>query len=232
MKENRFWLIFALVCVVIAAAFILLFWTANSLINTVRQTTNDSLLPVGQIAGSLSTQVSQVLNPSPTILPDPLSIIHDVRSLARLEMVQYSVEKVITAESGQDVLGALFGDRLLFVAHGVVIAGIDLAKVTTEDIWVEGGVLYVRLPRPEIFVSTLDNDKSYVYDRDTGLLTKGNMNLETEARRAAEDEIEKAAFEDGILDTAGMNAENFLSRLLRDLGYPEVIFVQPPPPQD
>ena len=63
-----------------------------------------------------------------------------------------------------------------------------------------------------------------MYDRDTGLLTHGEVNLETEARRAAEREIEKSALEDGILDLAEQNAISFLDRLFRDLGYPEVIF--------
>jgi hypothetical protein len=97
-----------------------------------------------------------------------------------------------------------------------------------EDIELRNGVLYVRLPDPEIFLTTLDNDKSYVYNRDTGLLTHGNINLESDARRAAEDEIEKAALEDGILEQAQRNAENYLYRLLLDLGYPEVIFERIP----
>ncbi len=230
MKDNRFWLVFALFCIALVGGFVFLFWMANSVIAAVQQTTKNSLMPIGEMAGNLSTQVSQILNPTPTILPDPVSIIHEVRSLARLETVQYSIEKVITAENRQSVLGGLFGDRLLFVAHGIVIAGVDLAKISPEDIWVKERVLYVRLPRPEIFIATLDNDKSYVYNRDTGLLTKGNTNLETQARRAAEDEIEKAAFDDGILDTARLNAENYLSGLLRELGYPEVIFSEAPAP--
>jgi hypothetical protein len=84
------------------------------------------------------------------------------------------------------------------------------------------------LPDAEIFLTTLDNDKSYVYDRDTGLLTKGDINLETAARQAAEDAIEEAALEDGILDQAQQNAEAYLYRLLRSLGYPDIIFIQTP----
>ena len=84
----------------------------------------------------------------------------------------------------------------------------------------------MRLPEPRVFIATLDNDKSYVYDRDTGLFTKGNVDLETLARQAAEEEIEKAATEDGILDLAQTNAEYYLSRLFQTLGYPRVIFVQ------
>ncbi len=201
-------------------------WLAWSLVNTVQQTVQSVLQPVQQMTGNLSTQIAEVLHPTPTVIPDPVTIIHEVRSLARLETVQYTVEKVITAETGQGAFGFLFGDRLLFVAHGIVIAGVDLAKISPKDLWTEGGVLYVRLPEPEIFVATLDNEKSYVYDRDTGVLTHGDVNLETTARQAAEEEIRKAALEDGILETARLNAENYLDRLLRDLGFPEVIFVQ------
>jgi len=136
-----------------------------------------------------------------------------------------SIEKVIKADSGQQELWILFGDKLIFVARGNVIAGVDLAKLSPDDMWVDAGTLYVRLPEPEIFVATLDNDKSYVYDRDTGIFTKGNIDLETLARQAAEDEIEKAALEDGILDQARTNAEYYLLRLFQTLGYPQVIFV-------
>ena len=97
-------------------------------------------------------------------------------------------------------------------------------KLDPENLEVRGGVLYVELPESEIFVTYLDNEQSYVYDRDTGIFTHGEVNLETEARRAAEREIELSALEDGILDLAQQNAENFLDRLFRDLGYPEVIF--------
>jgi hypothetical protein len=110
-----------------------------------------------------------------------------------------------------------------------VVAGVDLARLGPKDMEVRDGVLYVNLPDAEIFIATLDNQKSYVYDRDTGLLTKGDVNLETTARQAAEDEIRKAALEDGILRQADQNAENFMYRLLRDLGYPEVIFIKETP---
>ena len=55
-------------------------------------------------------------------------------------------------------------------------------------------------PPAEVFIATLDNQKSYVYDRETGIFTKGVNDLETLARQAAEQEILKAAMEDGILN--------------------------------
>lgn len=194
---------------------------AGLVVQSVRQATQ----PVAKFSNAIGTQVAEVLHPTPTIRPDPVTIVREVRSLSRLETIEYTVEKVITAESGQGPFGFLFGDRLLLVAHGSVIAGVDLGKIGPEDVWLdEPGRVYLRLPEAEVLVATLDNDQSYVYDRDTGLLTKGNLDLESEARRAAEAEIEAAALEDGILQQAQSNAENFLYRFLRSLGYEDVIF--------
>jgi hypothetical protein len=206
------------------ALLIIIAGAAWMMVQSFQQSTQQALQPLQQANQAMQTQIAELLNPTPTIIPDPVSIIHDVRALARLETVQYSVEKVVTAETNQGALEFLFGDRLLLVAHGVVIAGVDLQKLGPDDLWLEGSVLHVRLPEPEIFIATLNNDKSYVYDRETGLLTKGNISLETQARQVAEAEIRRTALEDGILNTARINAEAYLSLLFRSLGYDEVIF--------
>jgi hypothetical protein len=200
------------------------------LVSTLRGVTR----PMTELGHQLGTQVSQILNPTPTVIPDPITIVREVRAIARLETIQYSVEKVLTGETNQGAFSFLFGDKLLFVAHGVVIGGVDLGQLTSTDIWYDDlGVLTLRLPDAEIFITTLDNEKSYVYDRETGLLTHGDMNLESLVRQAAVDEITNAALEDGILEHARANAENYLYRLLRSLGFEDVIFVdadvEPPP---
>jgi hypothetical protein len=222
MKQNWFSLI-VLIAVGVAAYFI---------IETVRDSTqaaaNAALGPFNQVQQAnegLQTQVAVLLNPTPTIIPDPVTYISEVRALARLETIQYSIEKVITAEIGQGTFNFLFGDKMIFVAHGVVIAGIDMEKIGPEHLRIENGVLYVTLPPAEIFVATLDNQKSYVYDRETGFLSKGVQDLETLARQSAEDEIRRAALEDGILQQAQTNAENYLYRFFQALGYDNIIFV-------
>ena len=229
MKESKFWVLIIGILLIVAVSAFFVMSAVKDMTETVSDAADRAVQPVDDVAsmtGGLATQIAGVLNPTPTILPDPVSIIHDVRTLARLETIQYSIEKVVTADSGQQDLEILFGDRLILVAHGSVIAGIDLADLDQDDLWLDNGTLYVRLPEPQIFIATLDNDKSYVYDRDTGLFTKGNVDLETLARQAAEDEIEKSAVEDGILDLARTNAEYYLARLFQTLGYPQVIFVQ------
>ena len=222
-KSSFLWIAIALVLLVALVVF------SVNILKLVRQTTEQALSPIIDTNAQLRTQVSGFLHPTPTIIPDPVTIINEVRSLARLETIQYSIEKVITAETGQGSFGFLFGDRLLFVAHGTVIAGVDLSQLTSPDLKLDGNVLTVQLPEPEIFVATLDNDKSYVYDRQKGLLNSGETNLETKARQVAEQEIAEAAISDGILSQAKLNAENYLTRLFKTLGYQEVIFIYPTP---
>jgi hypothetical protein len=221
MKQNMFSLL-VLIAVIVAAYFIV--QTVRESVQAATDAASGPFNQVQQANESLQTQVAELLNPTPTIIPDPVTYINEVRALARLETIQYSIEKVITAETGQGTFDFLFGDRMLFVAHGVVIAGIDMEKIGPDQLRLENGVLYVTLPPAEIFVATLDNQKSYVYDRETGFLNKGVQDLETLARQSAEDEIRKAALEDGILQQAQTNAENYLFRFFQALGYDNVIF--------
>src|SRR5687768_18086513 len=205
--------------VVVAAYFI---------VQTIRQSAQAATAPFQQFSEanqSLQTQVSNLMNPTPTIIPDPVTYINEIRALARLETIQYSVEKVITGELNSGTFQALFGDKILFVAHGTVIAGIDLQKMNPEDLRFENGVLTVKLPPTEILIATLDNEKSYVYDRQTGVLNRPDPNLETQVRQVAEQEILKAALEDGILEQAQINAEAYLLKFFAALGYPNTIFV-------
>lgn len=222
MKNNNLLSILILVVIALAAYFI---------VQTVRESAQAATEPFQQVNEanrSLQTQVASLLNPTPTIIPDPITYINEIRALARLETIQYSVEKVITGETGGGTFATFFGDKILFVGHGTVIAGIDMEKLAPEHMRYENGVLTVLLPPAEIFIATLDNEKSYVYDRETGLLTKPDPNLETLVRQTAEEEILKAALEDGILEQAQINAEAYLFKFFAALGFPNTIFADDP----
>ena len=226
MENTKGWVLVIGILVIVALA-------AAGVVWVVRDTVQRTVAPVQSVTDNISTQVAGVLHPTPTVLPDPVTIIRSVRDLSRLETIQYSIEKVIVAESNQGPFGFLFGDRLILVAHGFVIAGVDMSLMQPQDLEVRQGVLYVRLPAPEVFVATLDNQKSYVVNRDTGLLTRGDINLESSARAAAETEIRNAAVDDGILKSARQNAESYLSRLFRQMGFADVIFLEATPvPED
>ncbi len=167
--------------------------------------------------------------PTPTIYPSAATVIESVQALSRLETASYQMEKVITAESGQGPLGFLFGDKLLLIAYGKIIAGIDLSYIGPNDLLTtDEGTVYMRLPPAEIFVATLDNSRTYVYDRRTGVVGM-NPQLETAARQEAEHLMLQAAIENGLLETAEDNARNVLRSLIMSLGFKHVIFVKEMP---
>ncbi len=58
---------------------------------------------------NLATQIAEPFNQTPTIIASPQTIIHSIQTLARLETIQYTIEKVISAETGKAPLGSCSG---------------------------------------------------------------------------------------------------------------------------
>src|SRR5206468_8387032 len=127
---------------------------------------------LNRLAGSVpSFGLNLVTTPTVTIDTNRPSVIEGVRALNRLETVNYDLEKVISGKSSGPLFDFLTSDKILLVAHGEVVGGVDLGKLTPQDIGIEGDKVTIKLPGPEILYSKLDNDKTYVYDRQTGLLS-------------------------------------------------------------
>ena len=94
-----------------------------------------------------------------------------------------------------------------------------------EDVRVMGNMVFIDLPDARILDSSLDEDKTSLYDRDRGLFRKsGNDELIEVARRDAADRMVEAAKEHGILDKAQDNAKTSISTPITPMGYHEVRF--------
>lgn len=171
---------------------------------------------------------SMTINPRKKINVDRAAVVQQMRSLSRYETAEFTIEKVIASEDEESNVFRrfLFGDRILLVAHGVVIAGFDFAEFEVRDIKISGEKIELNLPEPRILVSTLDSSKTKVYDRQRGLLG-GNENLESEARVEAEESIRQAACESGILDKASDNARKQLTSLFSSIGFSNIIIEIP-----
>ena len=103
-----------------------------------------------------------------------------------------------------------------------MIAGIDLSQLTARDVQIQGRDIQVHLPPAQIFVTSLDNAKTRVYSRATGLLVPQDPNLESEVRASAQQQIQQAALADGILTTAAGNARATVRSMLQGLGFAQV----------
>jgi Protein of unknown function (DUF4230) len=153
------------------------------------------------------------------------TVVRQIQQLQRLETVSYTMDKIMSGERNNAYLPKfLAGDRLLLVVHGDVIAGVDLGKVQPADVSVRGRTISLRIPAAEIFTTRIDNARTRVYSRDTGLFSTPDPNLESEVREEAERQLQQAALQDGALKTADQNARTTLSRMLTGLGFEQVEF--------
>ena len=143
------------------------------------------------------------------------TVVTEIQSLAQLVTVKFVLEKVVRLDDvkwyGQN--------RLLMLAHGVAKAGVDLQKVHTEDVSIKDAHLHVTLPKPQLFDVYLDEQKTEVIERSTGVLRSFDQEMEQDARRQAVDEIRRSARAAGILQEAEDRARAQLTLLARSSGF-------------
>jgi Protein of unknown function (DUF4230) len=216
MKSN---FLSILILIVVAGA-------AFYIVQSIQQTAQQTMAPFQQANSGLQTQVSNLLHPTPTVIPDPVTYINQIQALARLETIQYSVDQVVTVEDNQGTLSFLFGNKMLLQVHGSVIAGIDMQKLAPGNMALQNGVLSVKLPPAEIFVTNLDEGKTQVYNVQTGVFVKTDPALVILGLQGAKDKIQQAALDDGILNVAQQNAQTYLSKFFAALGYKDTIFTK------
>lgn len=153
------------------------------------------------------------------------TVVNKIQQLQRLETVVYTMDKVVTGEKENAVLpNFLAGDRLLMLVHGEVVAGVDFSGLKSGDVTVHGKEVRLHLPYAQVFSTRLDNARTRVYSRQTGLLVPVDPNLESQVRKEAEQQLLQAAVVDGILKTAQQNAQTTLTSLLQGLGFSTVEF--------
>jgi len=163
--------------------------------------------------------------PTPTPTPTPIVVITHINALGRLETTEFAMQTVVDLENEPgNIWEQLVGsDKLLLVAEGEVVAGFDLGKVKDQDIVVQGTTVTMNLPAPEILNSRIDNDGTYVVERDTGFLVKPDQTLETRARQIAEQSLTNWALEHGIIQKAEEYGRIQIENLLRSLGFTTII---------
>jgi len=171
-------------------------------------------------AGLLSRLAAYVTGRSTSIDVSSPAVVDKIRQLSRLETVVYSLDKIVSgSRENAYIPDFLVGDKLLLVAHGEVIAGVDLSQIQPGDVSVRGDRATVRLPAAQVLTTRIDNGRTRIYSRATGLLVPADPNLESEVRLAAEQQITQAALSDGVLEKARQNARASVSALLYGLGF-------------
>jgi hypothetical protein len=150
----------------------------------------------------------------PPKIQNTATILKQVQTLSELVTVKYVLEKVVILEDVK-----WYGEnRVLLVAHGIVKAGVDLQEIKPGDVRVEDKAVFVKLPPARITDVYLDDQKTRVVDRATGLLRAFDKDLEQNARRQAVDDLARSARFNGIQGDAEERARLQLANLFRQFG--------------
>jgi hypothetical protein len=213
MKNNRAWIVVAIAIVLMLAGLVA---TGRWMVRTTSR--------------AASAAINRVIEPREKQI-DLGALVMRVRELSRLETASMRVMHVSTIRQSRGMIPDTFaGDEMTFLAVGDVVAGIDLSRLTRDDVRIDAdGTLVLRLPASELLISRLDNDQSRVMTRETGFLRRSDPQLEGRVRAHAERSIRKEALDKGILRIADTNAQSKLGEFLITLGFEKVRFEQSRP---
>jgi hypothetical protein len=131
------------------------------------------------------------------------------------------------------------GQRVIMVAAGNVDASVDFSTLKDENVQVspDRRSVTITLPAPRLTAVRLDNDKTYVADRQRGIADRiagvfGNPANDQGLYRAAEQKLADAAAASTVLELAETNTRSMLTSLLTSLGFENitVTFLEPANP--
>lgn len=161
--------------------------------------------------------------PAPTPTPTPTPILIEREELGKMVTIQYKLQNVsVVEEKDASWIVRLFGDnKVVLVATGEVMAGVDMTLLAEGDIVVSGTAVKLIMPPAEILSVHLVPGESWVYDRKLNIL-KPNWQLELQAQQQAERSLRDWSIDNGILEQAEQVFTTRIEAFLRRLGFAEV----------
>lgn len=195
------------------------------------------LLRVGVVALAvlagffLATAVGASLLPHP---PDPPALVEKIREVARLETLEVRLYKRVSFAPEPTPAASVWGDVLNFIKQSLnakegralvfadVSLGLDLAKVTADQLRVRGRRVEVALPPLKAQVSLRPEETEII---DSNLDSAQTAKLFELAKDAFEREVEG---DSRLQERARLSAERQVRALLISAGFHDVVFLPYP----
>ena len=174
------------------------------------------------------------LRQEPLVTPDSVALVEQIREVARLETLQVRLYKRVSFAPEPGPAATVWGDVFNWVKQSVaakagralvfadVSLGLDLNKLTVEQVRVSGARIEVALPPLKAQVSLRPEDTEII---DSNLDSAQTAKLFELAKSAFQAEVEADA---ALQSRARASAERQLRALLLTVGFKEVVFVQWP----
>ncbi|MBK9122015.1 MAG: DUF4230 domain-containing protein [Chloroflexi bacterium] len=174
-----------------------------------------------------------IINPNKPPTITMTTVLERIRLVSELTTVRYTYSSIITTERDlPPLLAGLYRDQLVLVAVGNITAGIDVSKLSDDDVVVTNEQISITLPPPELFDCFLNESESYVASRETGLFAAPAPDFDVQARRFAVRYFRNQSLEQGILDDAQAQAITVMEGLLGAFYPDEAIVVTVKPHTD
>ncbi|MFG1942375.1 DUF4230 domain-containing protein [Nonomuraea sp. NPDC048826] len=158
-------------------------------------------------------------------------LLQSIKDLSRFEAATGSFQVVVDLEKDANFLpDAVKGSRTLFVGAGGVDAYVDFSGLAGDAITVseDRTAVTVTLPPAQLEKPNLDNERSYVFAQQRGLLDRvedflsGSPADQRELYVLAERKIAEAAAASDLRARAEANTRSMLEGMLKSLGFTKV----------
>lgn len=189
------------------------------------------VLIVALVAGVLLLRsIRNPLSPQTVDRTQP-AVLKALEDLSQYRAASGQFQVVIDLEKDfRYVPSFLKGERTLFVASGAVDATVDFSRIGPDSVGVSDDrrAVTIELPRATLSGARVDPGKSYVFERERGLIDRlGSVFSDSPAGERelyllAERKLDAAAAEGGVAERAEGNTRQMLQSLLRSLGFTEV----------
>ena len=159
------------------------------------------------------------------------AVLKSIRDIGEYRAATGDFEVIVDLEQDTGLPSELLGERTLFVAAGTVDAGVDLSGLQEEavDISDDRRSATIALPPARLFEPVVDQERSYVYERDRGLFNRigdffsDDAGTEREVNLLAAQKLREAAEGGaGLVPRAEENTREMLETLLVALGFTSV----------
>lgn len=176
------------------------------------------------------------LNPFETSTVDRSgpAVLQAMRDLSQYHAAVGDYQVIVDIEKDVKwVPASIAGERTLFVAAGSVDAYVDFGSLVENSLTVseDRTSVEVRLPEPRLAKPNLDNERSYVFGQERGLIDRlGALVSVPDQQRfhlAAEKRIADAAQHSGLLERAKINTKAMLTGMLQALGFRVTFTAEP-----
>jgi hypothetical protein len=168
------------------------------------------------VTGNFLVNLTAIFNRPPTF--SAVVVLERIQAMSQLTTVRYNYSGLVTSERDMPgIIKTLYGEKMVLNAVGAINAGIDLSQVKAENVIAKDGVLTIQLPSPHLQDCILDEGKSYVVSRDTGIFARTAPNMDADSRRYAILQFRQSAIDGGILTEAQTQAQKVLSEFLSAL---------------